>query len=80
MSSFVLYPLCSLKSLASLAPVSILGVVGIITTAAFMGLRAFGTAYAKGGTLAGTLAPALLPSFGNVGVNVFQPSALILVR
>jgi len=79
MSSFVLYPLCSLKSLSALAPVSILGVVGILVTAIFMGVRAFGSAYSPGGALASTLAPALTPAFNKVGVNLLQPSSLILV-
>lgn len=79
MSSFVLYPLCSLKSLSALAPFSILGVVGILVTAIFMGIRAFGSAYSPGGALASTLAPALMPAFNKVGVNLLQPSSLILV-
>ncbi|GMH51447.1 hypothetical protein TrRE_jg2556, partial [Triparma retinervis] len=79
MSTLVLYPLCSLKSLASLAPFSILGVVGILVTAIFMAARAFGGAYKAGGAMAATLAPALTPSFGKVGVNLLQPSSLILV-
>ncbi|GMI42378.1 hypothetical protein TrCOL_g11585 [Triparma columacea] len=79
MSTFVLYPLCSLQSLASLAPFSILGVVGILVTAVFMAVRAFGGAYGVGGAMAATLAPAFTPSFGNIGVNLVQPSSLILV-
>lgn len=61
MSTFVLYPLCSLQSLASLAPFSILGVVGILVTAVFMAVRAFGGAYGVGGAMAATLAPAFTP-------------------
>lgn len=47
-STFILYPLCRLKSLASLAPMSIMGVLGIITTCVFMAARAVGSSYAPG--------------------------------
>lgn len=49
LSTFVLLPLCSLKSLNALAPFSILGLCGTLFAAVFMVLRLFDKSYFTGG-------------------------------
>ncbi len=74
----ILYPLCRLKNLAALAPVSLVGVAGIITTCAYMVLRAATGAYLPTGKFFSAVAPALQPAFSSA-TNVLQPATLVLV-
>jgi amino acid permease len=66
-TSFVLLPLCSLKSLAALAPFSLLGLGGTLYTAIFMAIRYFDGSYAPGGKFFKLLAVSARPSFGVKG-------------
>ena len=88
LTTFVLRPLCNLKSLASLAPISIVGVVGVIATACFLGWRCpninaaspYNAASSIGtGGLLSTLSRDQVPSFGTYSTGLFSPSSLILM-
>ena len=71
-TTFVLFPLCSLKSLNSLSPFSLLGLGGTLYTALFMVIRYLDGSYAAKGKFFAALAPALKPSFhqrGGYSVN-----------
>lgn len=78
-SSFVLYPLCSLKSLNALAPFSLLGLLGTLYTAVFMAIRYFDKSYAVGGAFYGLLSAASKPSFDMRGGYALNHMTLILV-
>ena len=62
-TTFVLYPLCSLKSLNSLAPFSLLGLSGTFYTAVFMAIRYFDGSYLPGGEYFKVLSPVMQPQF-----------------
>lgn len=64
LTTFVLLPLCSLKTLNALAPFSFLGLSGTAYTAFFLALRYFDGSYSPGGIYYQTLTKALQPSFG----------------
>lgn len=81
-TSFILLPLCWMKSLASLAPFSLIGSLGMVYTAIAMGMRYFAGSYAAVGKAAPAFAVAkeLAPSFGAKGAaSVLEPSSFILI-
>lgn len=79
-TTFILLPLCWMKSLSALAPFSLLGVIGMGYTAIAMLIRYLDGSYAPGGRLLADVADNLKPSFGNAGwSSVFQPSSLLLL-
>lgn len=65
LTTFVLFPLCSLKSLSALAPFSLLGLLGTSYTAVFMAIRYFDGSYAPGGAFFKTLSATFTPKFGS---------------
>lgn len=79
-TTFILLPLCWMKSLSALAPFSLLGVIGMGYTAIAMLVRYLDGSYATGGKLLANVAANLKPSFGKDGwTSVFQPSSLLLL-
>ena len=70
LTTFFLFPLCSLKSLAALAPFSLLGLGGTLYTAAFMFIRFFDGSYKSTGRFATALPAALRPVFSLKGKGV----------
>jgi amino acid permease len=82
LTTFILLPLCWMKSLASLAPFSLLGVLGMLFTGFAMLVKYLDGSYAGPveGTLLETVAENLRPSFGSDGwESVLNPKSLILV-
>jgi sodium-coupled neutral amino acid transporter 11 len=73
LTTFVLFPLCSLKSLNSLAPFSLLGLGGTLYTAIAMAIRYFDGSYAAGGKFFAGLAtkPYFADSFAGLNVRAF---------
>jgi sodium-coupled neutral amino acid transporter 11 len=63
LTSFVLFPLCSLKSLNSLAPFSLLGLGGTLYTAIAMAIRYFDGSYAAKGKFITAVAASAKPVF-----------------
>lgn len=78
-TTFVLFPLCSLKSLNSLSPFSLLGLGGTLYTAAFMAIRYLDGSYAAKGKFFSALAPAFKPSFNQRGGYAVNHLTFVLV-
>ena len=82
-TTFVLFPLCNLKSLLALTPLSIFGVFGILFTTIFLGWRcpsinvASPYSLASGGALLSTLAPHQSPIFNTFTKGFGSPSSLV---
>lgn len=77
-TGLVLAPLCFVKNLAALSPFSLVGLGGMLYTTVAMGLRYFGSAYAKGGAFFES--QLATPVFGAAGAaSAFSPKSLILM-
>lgn len=80
MSTFVLLPLCMLKSFAPLAPFSLLGILGTMFTAGVLALRLFDGSYAPGGQFHEAIAANLRPALASgAGSPLLGPMIFVLV-
>ena len=82
-TTFVLLPLCLLKSLSALAPFSLVGLTGLLYTAIVMTVRLVDGSYQPGGMyyggalVAGRAATSSIPHFGN-RLDLFSPTLFLL--
>jgi len=77
-TTFVLLPLCSLKSLNSLSPFSLLGLGGTLYTALFMAIRYFDGSYVAKGKFFEAMAVSARPIFGKKGFSKAQNLFVLL--
>jgi amino acid permease len=76
-TSFILLPLCLMKSLSALAPFSLVGLGGLVYTATAMLIRFFDGSYATGGIFFQQIEAINRPQFGT-SVNILTPAVFIL--
>ncbi len=76
-TTFVLLPLCLMKTLNALAPFSLVGLGGLFYTATVMAVRFFDGSYAPGGIFFQQIDELKRPQFG-ASVNIWSPAIFIL--
>ena len=76
-TTFVLLPLCLMKTLSALAPFSLVGLGGLLYTASVMAVRFFDGSYAPGGFFFHQMEELKRPHFGS-SLNLWSPAIFLL--
>ena len=79
MTTFILYPLCSLKTLDRLVPFSIAGLFGVFFTAAMMLKRFLDGSYLPGGKFFSMIPVENQPLFSSVAPSLTNPMNFVLL-
>lgn len=79
MTTFALFPLCSLENLSSLAPFSLLGLGGVLYTAIYMTMRFLKKDYLPGGTMFSLISPSAQPIFEKRAGSFFSKKTFKLL-